>query len=201
LLALCEPALDRGDAVSATLAIHNTDRAVGTRLGSEVTRQHGPAGLPNDTIQLRFKGSAGQSFGAFIPKGLTLTLEGDANDYLGKGHVDDSTDIAIMLVMILQHAGYDAVMSISAPEALKLAHTQHFDLVVSDIAMPEMDGYSLVRALRSIPEYQDVPLVAVTGFDQYDDRERALAAGFNTHVRKPIHPEMFMELIEKFRSQ
>jgi glutamate synthase (NADPH) large chain len=85
LLALCEPALDRGDAVSATLAIHNTDRAVGTRLGSEVTRQHGPAGLPNDTIQLRFKGSAGQSFGAFIPKGLTLTLEGDANDYLGKG--------------------------------------------------------------------------------------------------------------------
>jgi CheY-like chemotaxis protein len=115
--------------------------------------------------------------------------------------VDDSTDIAIMLVMILQHAGYDAVMSISAPEALKLAHTQHFDLVVSDIGMPEMDGYSLVRALRSIPEYQDVPLVAVTGFDQYDDRERALAAGFNTHVRKPIHPEMFMELIEKFRSQ
>jgi len=85
LLSLCEPALERGDAVSATLEIRNTHRAVGTRLGSEVTRQHGPAGLPHDTIQLTFRGSAGQSFGAFIPKGLTLTLEGDANDYLGKG--------------------------------------------------------------------------------------------------------------------
>jgi len=58
---------------------------VGTRLGSEVTREYGPAGLPPDTIQLTFKGSAGQSFGAFVPKGMTLTLEGDANDYLGKG--------------------------------------------------------------------------------------------------------------------
>jgi glutamate synthase (ferredoxin) len=85
LLSICEPALDRGEAVSATLAIRNTDRAVGTRLGSEVTRQYGPAGLPHDTIDLTFQGSAGQSFGAFIPKGVTLTLEGDANDYIGKG--------------------------------------------------------------------------------------------------------------------
>lgn len=85
LLPLCEPALARGEAVSAGLPIRNIHRAVGTRLGSEVTRQYGPAGLPPDTIQLTFKGSAGQSFGAFIPKGITLTLEGDANDYVGKG--------------------------------------------------------------------------------------------------------------------
>jgi glutamate synthase (NADPH/NADH) large chain len=85
LLPLCQPALDKGEAVSATLPVRNTDRAVGTRLGSEVTRQYGPAGLPADTIQLTFTGSAGQSFGAFIPHGMTLTLEGDANDYLGKG--------------------------------------------------------------------------------------------------------------------
>jgi glutamate synthase (NADPH/NADH) large chain len=85
LLSLCRPALDRGEAVSATLPIRNIHRAVGTRLGSEVTRQYGPAGLPQDTIQLRFEGSAGQSFGAFIPKGVTLTLAGDANDYIGKG--------------------------------------------------------------------------------------------------------------------
>jgi glutamate synthase (ferredoxin) len=58
---------------------------VGTILGSEVTRQYGPEGLPDDTIQLRFQGSAGQSFGAFIPSGVTLELEGDANDYFGKG--------------------------------------------------------------------------------------------------------------------
>ena len=85
LLKLCEPALARGEGVSAALPIRNTNRAVGTRLGSEISREYGPAGLPPDTIQLTFKGSAGQSFGAFIPKGLTLTLEGDANDYLGKG--------------------------------------------------------------------------------------------------------------------
>ena len=85
LLELCRPALQHGEPVSATLPIRNIHRAVGTRLGSEVTRQYGPAGLPHDTIQLRFEGSAGQSFGAFIPKGITLRLEGDANDYLGKG--------------------------------------------------------------------------------------------------------------------
>ncbi len=85
LLDLCRPALQKGEPVSATLPIRNVDRAVGTRLGSEVTRQYGPAGLPHDTIQLRFEGSAGQSFGAFIPKGITLRLEGDSNDYLGKG--------------------------------------------------------------------------------------------------------------------
>jgi len=67
------------------LPIHNVNRVVGTITGSEVTKKWGPAGLPEDTINLKFTGSAGQSFGAFIPKGMTLELEGDANDYLGKG--------------------------------------------------------------------------------------------------------------------
>ena len=58
---------------------------VGTIVGSEVTRRYGAAGLPDDTIELHFQGSAGQSFGAFVPKGMTLELEGDANDYFGKG--------------------------------------------------------------------------------------------------------------------
>jgi glutamate synthase (ferredoxin) len=85
LLDLCRPALQAGEPVTATLSIRNVDRAAGTTLGSEVTKQYGPAGLPHDTIQLRFQGSAGQSFGAFIPKGITLRLEGDSNDYIGKG--------------------------------------------------------------------------------------------------------------------
>jgi glutamate synthase (ferredoxin) len=85
LLALCAPALERKEPVSATLPIRNRNRVVGTIVGSEITRRYGPAGLPDDTIRLTFQGSAGQSFGAFIPKGLTLTLEGDANDYVGKG--------------------------------------------------------------------------------------------------------------------
>ena len=65
--------------------IRNTNRVVGTILGSEVTRRYGPQGLPEDTIHFHFQGSAGQSFGAFIPPGITLELEGDANDYFGKG--------------------------------------------------------------------------------------------------------------------
>jgi glutamate synthase (ferredoxin) len=85
LIPLCMPALEDGLRVRAELAIRNVNRVVGTSLGSEVTRRYGAAGLPEDTIDLHFRGSAGQSFGAFIPKGLTLTLEGDANDYLGKG--------------------------------------------------------------------------------------------------------------------
>jgi glutamate synthase (ferredoxin) len=85
LLDLAKPALDEGKPVRATLPIRNTNRVVGTITGSELTRRHGAAGLPEDTIQFHFKGSAGQSFGAFVPRGMTLLLEGDSNDYCGKG--------------------------------------------------------------------------------------------------------------------
>jgi glutamate synthase (ferredoxin) len=85
LLQLCAPALERREKVIVNLPIRNVNRVVGTILGSEITRRHGRDGLPEDTVQLNFKGSAGQSFGAFVPPGVTLTLEGDANDYLGKG--------------------------------------------------------------------------------------------------------------------
>ena len=85
LLEICRPALEKGEPVSAVLPIRNTNRVVGTILGSEVTRRYGRKGLPEDTILLRFQGSAGQSFGAFVPTGITLVLEGDGNDYFGKG--------------------------------------------------------------------------------------------------------------------
>jgi glutamate synthase (NADPH/NADH) large chain len=71
--------------VRARIAIRNVNRTVGTMLGHEVTKKFGGAGLPDDTIDLTFTGSAGQSFGAFVPRGVTLRLEGDANDYVGKG--------------------------------------------------------------------------------------------------------------------
>lgn len=85
LLNICDGALKKGKKVKAILPIQNTHRVVGTILGSEVSKKYGPEGLPEDTISLKFYGSAGQSFGAFIPKGITLTLEGDSNDYIGKG--------------------------------------------------------------------------------------------------------------------
>ncbi|MEX0685495.1 MAG: glutamate synthase large subunit [Balneolales bacterium] len=85
LMDICAPALNKGEKVKAELTIKNVNRVVGTIVGSEVTRRYGRDGLPEDTIQLKFKGSAGQSFGAFVPRGMTMELEGDANDYLGKG--------------------------------------------------------------------------------------------------------------------
>jgi glutamate synthase (NADPH/NADH) large chain len=81
----CAPALADGTPVSVTLPISNVDRTVGTLLGSRISRQYGAAGLPDDTISLTFVGSAGQSFGAFVPSGVTMRLFGDANDYFGKG--------------------------------------------------------------------------------------------------------------------
>jgi glutamate synthase (ferredoxin) len=85
LLELCRPALERGERVSATMPIRNTNRVVGTITGSELSRRYGANGLPEDTITLQFTGSAGQSFGAFVPRGMTMILEGDSNDYTGKG--------------------------------------------------------------------------------------------------------------------
>ncbi len=85
LLELCQPAIERGEKVIAELPIRNVNRVVGTITGSEVTKAHGAKGLPEDTIRIHFKGSAGQSFGAFMPNGMTFSIEGDANDYVGKG--------------------------------------------------------------------------------------------------------------------
>jgi glutamate synthase (ferredoxin) len=85
LLELAKDALESAKPVELQLPIRNANRTVGTILGSEVTRRYGGDGLPEDTIRIKFTGSAGQSFGAFVPKGISLTLEGDANDYFGKG--------------------------------------------------------------------------------------------------------------------
>ena len=102
--------------------------------------------------------------------------------------VDDNPDIADMLAMMLRHAGYDARATYSPSEALSRALAEHYDVIISDIGMPGMTGYELARALREIPEYSAIPMVAVTGYAMYDDRERAIEAGFNTHLSKPIDP-------------
>ncbi|MEO8681346.1 MAG: glutamate synthase-related protein, partial [Vicinamibacterales bacterium] len=85
LIAMSLAALEHQMPVEIDLPIRNTDRTAGTLLGYEVTRRYGGAGLPDHTIQVNFRGAAGQSFGAFLPRGITLTLEGEANDFVGKG--------------------------------------------------------------------------------------------------------------------
>ena len=85
LLAICEPAIQRGEKVVAEMPIRNVNRVTGTIVSGEITRKHGAKGLPADTIRIHFRGSAGQSFGAFMTRGMTFSIEGDANDYVGKG--------------------------------------------------------------------------------------------------------------------
>ena len=85
LVELCRPAIERGEKVTLDLPIRNVNRTAGTMLSSHIARKYGLEGLPPDTITIRFTGSAGQSFGAFLSKGITLMLEGESNDYLGKG--------------------------------------------------------------------------------------------------------------------
>ena len=85
LIAAAAPALERGEPVVIESAVRNVNRTVGTMLGSELTRRYGAAGLPDGTIRVVLTGSAGQSLGAFLPRGIEIRLSGDANDYLGKG--------------------------------------------------------------------------------------------------------------------
>ena len=111
--------------------------------------------------------------------------------------VDDVSDVTDMLSVLMTHAGYEVATASSAPEAIALAKESNFDIVISDIGMPEMNGYQLAEALRGLPAYESVPLVAVTGYSMFDDRNRSLNAGFNEHITKPIDPRAFLELIEQ----
>lgn len=111
--------------------------------------------------------------------------------------VDDIADVTEMLSVLMTHAGYEVSTASNAPEAIALAREHQFDVVISDIGMPEMNGYELARAIRLLPGYETVPLVAVTGYSMFDDRHRSLSAGFSEHVTKPIDPRAFLELIEQ----
>ena len=111
--------------------------------------------------------------------------------------VDDVSDVTDMLSVLMTHAGYEVSTASRAQDAIALAREHHFDVVISDIGMPEMNGYELAEALRSLPGYETVPMVAVTGYSMFDDRNRSLSSGFNEHITKPIDPRAFLDLIEQ----
>lgn len=115
--------------------------------------------------------------------------------------VDDVPDVTEMIELLLKHAGYDVATADSAKAALQMARKQHFDLVISDIGMPEMNGYELATALRDLAAYNSTPLIAVTGYSEYDDRGRAVRAGFNVHLAKPIEPTQLLTLMNELLSQ
>lgn len=114
--------------------------------------------------------------------------------------VDDAPDVTEMIALLLQYAGYEVTTVFSASQALEAARAESFDVLVSDIGMPGMNGYELAETLRALPDYMNVPMIAVTGFTMYDDRERALQAGFNAFLTKPINPRDLINLVERLRS-
>jgi CheY-like chemotaxis protein len=115
--------------------------------------------------------------------------------------VDDVPDVTEMIGLLLKHAGYDVSTADSARSALQLARKNHYDLIISDIGMPEMNGYELAAALRSLTDYNQTPMIAVTGYSEYDDRGRAVKAGFNVHLTKPIEPAQLLNLMSELLSQ
>lgn len=111
--------------------------------------------------------------------------------------VDDIPDVTDMLSILLTHAGYEVITADSAIAALETARDHHFDVIISDIGMPEMNGYELAKALRTFPGYETVPMVAVTGYSMFNDREKSLKSGFTAHMTKPIDPRALLDLIEQ----
>jgi len=111
--------------------------------------------------------------------------------------VDDVADVTEMLAVVLSHAGYNVVTAASAPAALKAVREQQFDVIISDIGMPDMNGYQLAREVRQLPGYETTPMVAVTGYSMFDDKERSTKAGFNAHMTKPIDPRALLALIDQ----
>lgn len=113
--------------------------------------------------------------------------------------VDDAPDVLEMFGIMLRLSGYKVSVAASAPEALEQARATQFDVIVSDIGMPEMNGYELARRLREIPGYGNVPMIAVTGFSMFKDQSQALESGFDAHLSKPVDPVNLLELIERLR--
>ena len=126
--------------------------------------------------------------------------EKDAGGDPGRLHVlvvDDAPDVTEMLALMMSYAGYQVSTAFSAAEALEAAREHRFDAVISDIGMPGMSGYQLAEALRALPDYRSTPLIAVTGFSMYEDREQARRAGFDDFLNKPISPAALLEAVRR----
>jgi two-component system, chemotaxis family, CheB/CheR fusion protein len=143
----------------------------------------------------------------FAPCGADETLEDDAGRQSQESEhkqvrvlvVDDAPDVLEMFSTMLRFSGYDVTSAASAAEALERAEAMQFDVVVSDIGMPQMNGYEMAQRLREMPGYADVPMIAVTGFARYGDQSKALESGFNAHLSKPVNPTTLLDLIERLR--
>lgn len=162
-----------------------------------------PACVSGHAYPLVCLAASGLNFGEGAPPpGAGALPGGSAADVADKPRalvVDDAPDVTEMLSFVLRYAGYDVVSASSASEALAAARDLSFEVIVSDIGMPEMNGYELAERLRAFDQYRETPMIAVTGFSMYDDRDKAMAAGFNAFLTKPVNPRDLVSLIERLR--
>ena len=185
-----------------------------TKLFKEMLKQHPTSASVSDSAQDGLRNSPpahwiaaplnpNQAFGraakakAPVPR---KTRQRKASSHRFKRRVlvvDDVPDVTEMIGLFLKHAGYEVATADSAPAALRLANERAFDVIISDIGMPEMNGYELAESLRRRAEYQGIPIIAVTGYSEYDDRGRALRSGFNAHLTKPIDPSELLQLMNE----
>lgn len=157
---------------------------------SSIETHPAPPLLPSNAFGRR----AGKVTSAKRPARRKPTLRSSRQSVLV---VDDVPDVTEMIALFLKHAGYDVATADSATMALQLTNERAFDLIISDIGMPEMNGYELAETLRGHANYQGIPIIAVTGYSEYDDRARALRSGFSAHLTKPIDPTQLLNLMNK----
>ncbi|MGB8510962.1 MAG: response regulator, partial [Pyrinomonadaceae bacterium] len=110
--------------------------------------------------------------------------------------VEDAHDTLDMLQVIFESRGYLVTLCSTADEALRIAQNASFDIIVSDIGLPQIDGYELIKRLRELPHMRDVPAVALTGYAAPTDAEAALSAGYDAHIPKPVDPVVLTNEVE-----
>lgn len=172
---------------------------------SQANKPFDPIGISSDTgvaIKTLVALAAGRAFAK--PNAKRSFSKQSARATRGtRGHgqsiliVDDVADVTEMIALFLKHAGFDVTTANSAEDALHITAESRFDLIISDIGMPQMNGYELAESLRNRGDYSDTPLIAVTGYTEYDDRGRSLRSGFNAHLTKPINPSQLLEIISE----
>ena len=112
--------------------------------------------------------------------------------------IEDNEQNRYLTTFLMVSSGYKVIYAADGPRALEIVKTTVPDAILLDIQLPLMDGYAVARALRSYSSMQDVPIIAVTSYAMVGDREKALAAGCNGYIEKPINPETFVAEIASF---
>jgi signal transduction histidine kinase len=150
----------------------------------------------------------GSRFTFTMPRGVDSMDERDVQAYKAQDMplesvlvVEDSPDTLLLLNVLFEQRGCRVLSAESAAEALDIATRETPDIIISDIGMPEMNGYELLSSLRALPGMADVPAVAISGYAMNEDKERALAAGFTAHMAKPVDPDKLFELAQRLASK